>query len=251
MNNGRRLVFKIDAVSKETIPLLDLAAYIDQFAKLLGSHDSVHLHDVQEGSLTISCDVGEGAFESVQERVSHASQPDSDPSAYNSYRELNAYLKRDQSSGVVSEGTNSDYQKIIEIPGIREENIEMYQAIWEAGNVDGIPTRFGGKSLDPQWIPILLNDNGTVVNCEAKPEVAVEIIPHFLKVPIRASGQGRWVYSENEGWRLAKFRIEQFVALDNRPLAEAVAEIREVYVGTDWAKSDDPITQISRLRNDE
>ena len=103
--------------------------------------------------------------------------------------------------------------------------------------MDGIPTGIDGRALDPEWVPVRIADSGTIVNCEAKQPTAIEIARCFLKTPIRACGQGRWVHDDDKGWRLDKFRIEQFDLLDSRPVAELVGEMRELYAGTDWART--------------
>ena len=57
MNDRRRHVFKIEALSKETLAMRDLAAYIMDLAELLGSHESVHCQEIRDGSVEVVFDV--------------------------------------------------------------------------------------------------------------------------------------------------------------------------------------------------
>lgn len=59
------------------------------------------------------------------------------------------------------------------------------------------------------------------------------------------------MHDEDKGWRLDKFRIEQFELLDSRPMAELVSEMREHYAGTDRARMDDPIGQLHSIGKDD
>ena len=152
---------------------------------------------------------------------------------------------------MLTEQTGRAPRTLIEIPGAREEVEERLPILWEAGTVDGIPTGVGGRLLDPEWVSVRIVDSGTVVNCEARPPTAIEIARHLLTTPIRVAGKGRWVHDEDKGWRLDKFRIEQFDALDSRSLAEVVGEMREVYARTDWARMDDPLGELHGIRKDE
>ena len=251
MNDRRRHVFKIEALSKETLAMRDLAAYIMDLAELLGSHESVHCQEIRDGSVEVVFDVESPSIKPVNERLLDACHPDGESSARNAYRNLHQRLKRDKSSGVLMEQTETARRTLIEISGFQEQMVDRPPSLWEAGTVDGIPTGIGGRVLDPEWVPVRIADSGTIVNCEAKQPTAIEIARCFLKTPIRACGQGRWVHDDDKGWRLDKFRIEQFDLLDSRPVAELVGELRELYAGTDWARMDDPIGRLHGIGKDE
>ena len=227
----------------------DLAAYITDLAELLGNHDSVHFHEVRDGSVEVVFDVEPSSTESVVERMLDARHSTGEPSARNAWRSLNQRLKRDGASGMLTEQTGRAPRTLIEIRGAREEVEERLPILWEAGTVDGIPTGVGGRLLDPEWVSVRIVDSGTVVNCEARSPTAIEIARHLLTTPIRVGGKGRWVHDEDRGWQLDKFRIEQFDVLDSRPVVHLVGEMREIYAGTDWARMDDPIGELHGIGN--
>ena len=251
MSDRRRHVFKIEPLSKDTLAMRDLAAYITDLAELLGNHDSVHCHEIREGSVEVVFDVEPSSTEPVIERMLDARHPAGEPSARNAWRNLNRRLKRDGSSGVIMDQTATAVRTLVEIPGVREEVEERLPILWEAGTVDGIPTGVGGRLLDPEWVPVRIADSGTVMHCEARAPTAIEIARHLLTTPIRVGGKGRWVHDEDKGWQLDKFRIEQFDVLDSSPVAHLVGEMRGVYAGTDWARMDDPIGGLRSVGKDE
>ena len=251
MSDRRRHVFRIEPLSKDTLAMRDLAAYITDLAELLGNHDSVHFHEIRDGSVEVVFDVEASATESVIERMVDARHSAGESSARNAWRSLSQRLKRDGASGTVMEQTERAHRALIEIPGVREEVDERLPILWEAGTVDGIPTGVGGRLLDPEWVSVRIVDSGTVVNCEARPPMAIEIARYLLTTSIRVGGKGRWVHDEDKGWRLDKFRIEQFDVLDSRPLAHLVGEMREIYAGTDWARMDDPLGGLRSIGKDE
>ena len=251
MSDRHRHVFKIETVSRETLAMRDLAAYITDLAELLGNHESVHCQEIREGSVEVVFDVESPSMEHVIGRLLDARDPHGESSARRAYRSLDQRLRRDKSSGVIMEQAGTELRTLIEIPGIRDATEPRQPILWEVGTVDGTPTGVGGRLLDPEWVPVRIADSGLVVNCEARRPTAIEIARHLLTTPIRVGGKSRWVHDEDKGWRLDKFRIEQFEVLDSRPMAELVSEMRELYASTDWARMDDPIGQLHSIGKDE
>ena len=249
MKGRRRHIFRIEGLSKETIAMRDLAAYLTDLAELLGHHESVHFQEVHEGSVEVAYEVEVPSIEPVTSRLIDASRQSGDPIVRNAYLNLNQRLKRDRSSGTIIEKSATDQRTLVEIPGVLEEKGDRFPVLWEAGTVDGTPTGVGGRRLDPDWVSVRLDDSGNPLSCEAKPPVAIAIAHHLLSTPIRAHGKGRWIHDERR-WRLDKFRIEHFDPLDARPMAELVGEMRELYAETDWAREDDPIGQLHQLGKD-
>ena len=249
MSDRLRHVFIIETLSKETLAMRDLAAYITDLAELLGSHESVHCQEIRDGSVEVVFDVEPPSMGLVIERMLDAREPAGDPTARIAYRNLSQRLKQDGASGVIVEQTEKAVRTLIEIPGVREGVKEKLPILWETGTVDGTPTGVGGRLLDPEWVPLRIVDSGIVVNCEARPPAAIEIAHHLLTASIRATGKGKWVHDDDKGWRLEKFRIQQFELLDSRPVAELVGEMRGLYAGTDWARMDDPIGRLLSEHN--
>src|SRR5262249_18793640 len=62
MDDGKKLVFYIDAYSPETIPMARLAEYMADFAALLGKEHAVHFERLERGSTKI---ISRGEFEDV------------------------------------------------------------------------------------------------------------------------------------------------------------------------------------------
>ena len=199
MSDRLRHVFIIETLSKETLAMRDLAAYITDLAELLGSHESVHCQEIRDGSVEVVFDVEPPSMGLVIERMLDAREPAGDPTARIAYRNLSQRLKQDGASGVIVEQTEKAVRTLIEIPGVREGVKEKLPILWETGTVDGTPTGVGGRLLDPEWVPLRIVDSGIVVNCEARPPAAIEIAHHLLTASIRATGKGKWVHDDDKG----------------------------------------------------
>ena len=77
-------------------------------------------------------------------------------------------------------------------------------------------------------IPVHLGENGTIRECTANAEMAGRLRP-FLNGPvIRVFGTAGWMRDEEGVWKLQQFSIEQFMELEDRTLAEAVAQLEHV-----------------------
>ena len=108
----------------------DLAAYVTDLAELLGSHDSVHFHEIRDGSMEVVFNVEASSTESAVERMLDARYSTGEHSARNAWRNLNQRLKRDGASGTVMEQTERAPRAMIEVPGVREEVEERLPILW-------------------------------------------------------------------------------------------------------------------------
>ena len=143
MNERHRHIFRIEGLSKEEISMRDLAAYLTDLAELLGHHESVHFQEVREGSVEVTYDVDLASLEPVTCRLLDACHQAGDPAARSAYLSLNQRLKRDRSSGIIMEQSETDLRPLVDIPGMLEETAERFPVLWEAGTADGTPTGVG------------------------------------------------------------------------------------------------------------
>lgn len=249
MTSRSKFAFRIDSLSRDEVPMRDLAAYLTDLVHLLGHYEAVRFLGVRDGSLELRYEVDDGAVGDVDERVKEAQTSIGDPTARRAYRNLDKRLKGHRSSAEIVGHLGAERRRtVLEIPGALDTESPI-PAVWSEGRVDGIPTGIGGKQIDPDWMLVRLHDAGASLRCEARPPVAIKIGQYLLKKPIRATGKGRWVRDENDGWSLDRFQIETFEELDDRSLAEIVPELRKVYEDTDWANMEDPIDSLARLRD--
>ena len=143
MSDGHRHVFIIETLSKETLAMRDLAAYIADLAEFLGNHEFVHCQEIREGSVEVVFDVESSSVGPVIERMLDAREPAGDPTARTAYRSLDQRLKRDGASGAIVEQTETAVRTLIEIPGVREG------VTGEATDLVG--NRHGGRYPDRCW----------------------------------------------------------------------------------------------------
>ena len=249
MTSRSSFAFRIDSLSRGDVPMRDLAAYMTDLVQLLGHYDAIRFLDVRDGSLELRYEVEDGAVGDVDERVKEAQASTGDPTARRAYRNLDRRLKKHRSSAAILRCSGSrEGRAVLEIPGALDADTPI-PAVWSEGRIDGIPTGIGGKQVDPDWMLVRLHDAGASLRCEARPPVALAIGRYLLKKPIRATGRGRWIRDEDDGWSLDRFQIEAFEELDDRSLAEIVPELRDVYKETEWADMEDPVGSLARLRD--
>jgi len=221
-----------------------LAAYMSELASLYGSESSVHFKELRSGSAVLKTIVEESAVEAVESRlrlVHGAIAPDDLKKAY---QNINDMLRVDKAVGEIkrSHGT-----VILKFPG-RDTPVQRIYRVREAGVLDGVVIRIGGKD---NTVPVWLKDlDGTIHKCEANSEMARELIKEYLSNPIRVTGQGDWLRGEDGAWTLEKFRITGWEQLDDKPIADIVNAARNTK-GNGWNELDDPIREHIQIRGSD
>lgn len=77
--------------------------------------------------------------------------------------------------------------------------------------------------------------------------MARRLAPHLFAARLRFHGNGRWERDADGNWNLRRFNIAEFEVLDDAPLHEIVARLRQV-PGNGWMEIDDPYVESQRLR---
>ena len=90
--------------------------------------------------------------------------------------------------------------------------------------LDGRVVHVGAEN---ESVPVHLGENGTIHECTANVEVARRLLSLLNGSIIRAFGTASWTRNESGVWKLVKFSIEEFMELEDRTLAEAVAQLDE------------------------
>lgn len=240
METPNALDFSIDVFSPDTIPMVRLAAYMQELAALYGSEASVHFRGVRKGSAVLSAVVDDDAVGAVASRlrlVHDATAPDD---LRRAFQNLNNMLRTDQAVGEVRQSSGV----ILAFPG-RDTPVQKTYRVKEAGVLDGVVIRIGGKD---NTIPVWLKDaDGTIHKCEANSDMARELIQHYLATPIRVTGQGDWLRGENGMWSLEKFKISGWEVLDDASITDILNAAR-LAKGNGWNEVDDPIKEHLLIR---
>ena len=97
--------------------------------------------------------------------------------------------------------------------------------VHENSTLDGIVV--GVKGIDdsvPVW---LKTDDGIVLRCNARREIARQLAPLF-DTYVRVAGKGKWRRGDDARWTLEDFDIHSFERLDETPLAALVQDIQAI-----------------------
>lgn len=233
--------FRIDVWKPETLPLKRLAEYANELAKLFGSTANVHLLKIRRGSHIQEFAVDQAAKASVERQLALVRTADAPEELVRPYRNVNEYLRVDGGSAVLKLKGGA---KVIDFPGCKTPLAEEV-VIHEAGTLDGVVIRVGGKD---ETVPVWLEgENREKLACTASRTIAKELATHLFGDAVRVSGTGRWRRNAERLWALEEFVIKSWEALDNTPLDEMVTKLRDVR-GSGWELVDDPMAEWRRIR---
>jgi hypothetical protein len=237
-SEGTEYRFKIDAYNPETMPMARLAQYMAELAVLLGERDHVHFRRVSKGSTVLNARIDREAAPKVRDRVLTVRSGDMTGEPLRAFQALNRFLRDDNAIGVLRDPTPRGV--IVRFPG-REVAEEKFPSVRQHGFVDGIITGIRGRD---ETIHITLQSEGQqITGCETNRALAKQLAAKYLE-PVRLHGRGRWRRDADGVWTLESFKIDSFDALQDVPLATALAELRAI--PTEW--DDDAYNQLNNLR---
>ena len=241
MDKGKERRFKIDVFTPETLPMERLAAYMLQFAKLLGEPDRVHFVDVDTGSAVLRARVEDVAVPKVDRRLADASRGQGDPVVVRALHDLDEMLANDNAIGLLLDETGAE---IIAFQGRNRPRPLEFGPFREDGVLEGVVIKVGG--VGPS-VPIWLQDSDTIYkNCSARRPLDLELAKHYHDGRIlRVFGSGSWVRLATGAWLMRSFEIKDFVVLDGAPLTDVIKQLHGVE-GAEWG--DDPVGDLARLR---
>ena len=241
MFKDREYRFKIDAFTPATVPMARLAEYMMDLAEILGEPQNVHFVRVEEGSLAFVQQVDDVAVPKVRERVKSVRAGNGPQDAMKAYHRTNKKLKHDNCVGSLN---NEAGAEVIHFPGRKEEEHLSFGAFSQEGSLDGTVIVIGGRG-DP--VPVHIQRGDVVYNCFANRNVAKTLGHHLFTTELRVHGTGRWQRDEDGAWQMQRFTIATFEVLDDRPLSDVVARLRDI-PGSGWKDVADPFAELMELR---
>ena len=244
MSDGREFRFKIDAYTRETIPMARLAEYMADLAVMLGETPNVHFLRIEDGSAVLIQKIDDVALPKVNVRIREVRDGRGSQGAMKAYHRTNKRLQQDNSIGLLSE---EDGAEIIRFPGREEEERVSFGAFNQDGSLDGRIILIGGTG-DP--VPVHIRQGASVYNCLASLDVATTLGPYMFHYELRVRGTGRWLRDEDGAWVMQRFSISSFQVLDEKSLADVVAGLRNV-PGSGWRDVADPFEELKEIRGDE
>lgn len=210
---------RIEGVAPEDLPTRRLAAYLDEFGRLLGEEASTRFESVAAGSTKIAVRSLSIAAPKVRERLA-AARDGAMPDASRSIRRLDAMLSEDNASGALSEEGRPGV--IIRFPGANARATQL-PVIAEAGSLQGELIRIGGRD---ETAHAMLRDHDRTYTCIVSHDLARALGRYLFGPQLRLHGRGRWKRSLDGTWEPVDFRATEFDVLDSATLAEAAAKLR-------------------------
>lgn len=229
--------FRIDAWSPGEMPMARLAEYMAGLARLLGETAHVHFVRLEAGSAVLVQTVDAEAAPKVRARLRTVAEG---PAAKAAGR-LNRLLAEDNATASLRAGG----AEILRFPGRDRSESLTYGPFWQAGTLDGMLVRIGGRD---ETVPVLLQDGAAFHHCNASRDMARELAPHLFGPYLRVRGEGRWRLDGDRRWTMLRFDIEGFTVLDDAPFSEIVERLRAVE-GSGWKDIEDPWAELRRLRH--
>jgi hypothetical protein len=237
----RTYKFRIDAFRPDTIPMARLAEYMAVLAKMMGEAERVHFVAVEEGSTILAHQVEPEAIPKVQDRLDSVRRGEKQGEPFKAFEELNRFLEKDNAQGMLYEGE----AEVIPFPGVKREKPITYKGIKQAGSLDGVLFRVGGRDKTAH---ATLVDDDRSYSCELPWEIAREIARHLAGPVLRVHGTGRWNRTEEGCWELQIFRVQSFDVLNDAPLP-TIMEALKAIPGNEWFNMEDPHQALAELRN--
>ncbi len=213
-------------------------------AALYGNNEQVHFDKIRTGSAVLQLKVDEEAVLKVSQRLHLVHNIEAPEDVQKAYVRINCLLREDNAVGKIKKEAGA---AIVKFPG-RETAVPKTYKVREIGILDGVVIRIGGKD---NTIPVWLQDQaGKIYYCEASKTMARDLVQHYLGSPIRVTGQGDWLRGEDGNWKLEKFKITDWTALDEATIQEILSTARSA-VGNGWNELEDPIEEHLNIRGSD
>ena len=242
--DGKEFILKIEAYTPETFPMGRLAEYMRDLANMLGEPAAVHFVRLLPGSTGLVHKVDDEAIPKVEQRIIAVKTNTAPVESQTAARAIDRKMQEDNASGALVETTGAE---IIQFPGAKRLKEPVFGPINQAGTLDGVVVRVGGKT-DP--VPVMLQTRETYeAHCVATREVAKELGKFIFTQEIRCAGVGRWLRNRFGDWELQRFAISGFEPLEGKSLTETLAELQTVRGG--WKNAADPWAKIRELRDED
>jgi hypothetical protein len=241
MGERQEYRLKIDAYTRETMPMKRLAEYLADMAILMGEEGSVHLLAIESGSTCPVIMVDWEAEPKVLDRITKVRETAGPEDAQRASQSIDCRLRQDNASADLISPARG---KLMEFPGAKSPQPVEWPSIHQAGDLIGIPIAVGGKN---ELVPVHLQDGETEYHLLAKRDKAKRIAEHLFTTTVRVSGQGRWRKAPAGPWILERFLIDDFEPIQITELGEAVQQLRDIE--GNWKLLDDPLAELEEIRS--
>lgn len=224
MGFGSEYRWELKGYSPETIPMVRLAEYMQQLAKLLGQEPSVHFQKVEKSSVALISKVDRHAVGKVSARLKAVRQKTAPIEIMRHADWLNTMLADDQTSAILKEGSAI----ILRFPGVMGY-LPSTLRVPDRGSVLGYLYML---SEAPKGFHARIRvESGGALLCTAAPAVAKKLREHLFE-SVKVSGPGLWERSSEGVWTAVTLDIEEFIPADSAKLRAIIDQLRGL--GIDW-----------------
>src|SRR5207237_598661 len=119
-----RYIFKIDALSPQTIPMARLAEYMTKLAAMFGNQERVHCVELRSGSTILVNEIESEALPEVRERIHGIRINEAPAEVSDAYAGISALLRHDRASAVLLPPESA--APVLKFPGEEKEKEPVY-----------------------------------------------------------------------------------------------------------------------------
>lgn len=242
MAEKREYRLKIGAYTPATMPMKQLALYLQDMATLLGQEANVHLVGIEESSTCPVVLVDWEAEPKILDRISKAREREGPEDAVRAIESINQRLIRDNASADL---LTPSLSKLIEFPGVKLKK-PAWPSVSQPGELYGIPIAVGGKG---DYVPVHLQDGKEERFLLAERTKAKQIAEYLFTATIRVLGRGRWRKLPSGVWDLERFVIDGFDVVRIATFDAAIDQLRGI--DADWKKRNDSVAVLDQIRSGE
>jgi hypothetical protein len=243
--NFRVVSLYIQGINIDTLSLIDVGEYLEDFAKLLGSDVTPRFHGIKRsGSMTLGARIPAEREIDVKTRGFLLRTGDAPEDAVQAEDRISKRLGIHRAKrATLLDSTNT---KIIEIPIDKPAPlIPSVPNLTRAGSLQGKVVRIGGKQ---DIVSVEIQDvDGHVYLCKATRELAKKLAREMFDPTVRVSGHGRWMRTGDGIWRVDEFQISTFDVLEDDALVDVINELRAI--PSAWKNLDDPDSEMQKIRS--
>ena len=232
----------IEAFTPASIPMARLAEYMGDFAALLGNQEHVHFEELRAGSTAVVSRVDPVAQNKVRRRLDEVVYDTAPKAAMEAFCQLDERLAEDNAVGRILHRS----AKIIEFPGRNRRVESRVGPIVQPGALEGEVIQVGGRD---ETINVHIRSGDEIRHCITTKAIARRLGHCLFGPPIRVHGRGTWSRAESGQWKLHRFDIEGFEALDETPLSKLFEGLR-VRLGPSEGGRLNPADLVRHLREE-
>ncbi len=217
-------VFSIDAFTPASLPMGRLAEYLAALSKMLGHPEHTHFLRVDHGSAELVHIVDAVDAPKVETRINDIRVGAGPKDGAKARQQLEDLLANDNAVGVLREKATG--RVVLPFVGRNRPKPLTFPPFRENASIDGVIVSIGGR--DTTAHATLQDGDVFHTGVEMKRDMARDLAPLLYGPAVRLHGNGRFERQTDGVWRMSDFKVERVERLDERPIGEVLAAVREV-----------------------